>query len=56
MTFVRDVPILIGLLHCTGQGRCSVVAGSVMSKVSRFHSHHWIEKWAAFPFLGFRQN
>ena len=55
MTFVSDVPTLIGLLHSTGQGRCSAAAGSVMSKVSRFHSHLWIEKWAVFPFPGFRQ-
>ena len=56
MTFVRDVQLLIGLLHCTYQGRCSVVAGKVMSKVNRCHSHHWIEKWAVFPFPDFRQN
>ena len=52
MTFVRVVLLLVGLFHCTYQGRCLVAAESVMRKVSQFHSHHWIEKWAVFPFPG----
>ena len=56
MTFVRDVPIIIGLLQCTGQGCCSAVAGLVMGEVSRFHSRHLRGKSAATPSLGLHQN
>ena len=50
MTFVRVVPLLVGLLHPTYQGRCSVAAELVMRKVSRFHSHHRIDIWVVFSF------
>ena len=52
MTFARAVPLLIGLLHCTYQGRCSVAMELVMGEVSQSHSHHWIGKWVVSPFPG----
>ena len=55
MTFVRVVLLLVGVWHFTYQGRCSVAAESVMSRVSRFHSHHWVGKGVVFPFPDLHQ-
>ena len=56
MTFVSVALLLVGLWHCTYQERCLVAAEQVMSKMSRFHSHHWIGKWVAFSFLDLHQS